>query len=112
MKTPQVRGYTVLTIIGRDGPRYAVELWRQPLHLWLIHNAYHWYDMHVEKIPGLHRFEHWLMSQSDDVHYTPICARRDLRCYLLEQRRKDHIARFDIDRETADKLRGTRGALV
>lgn len=92
-----MRGYQLSTSYHRDGSyTHHVTLYTQPWWRMALASAYHWYDMNIEKIPGLHKLEHWLDERNNDVNSVPICARRDIRCYRLTRAGRADLFTADI----------------
>lgn len=103
-----MKGYTVVTSYTKDSTSYHVDLWTQPLHHWLIAEVYHWYDMHICRVPGFHRIEGWIDTainrNTPVLEYLPICAKRDLRCYNLDRKHKTVRATFKISDATRERI--------
>jgi len=90
---------------------YAIELWKQPLHRWLIAKFYHWYSWKIHKVPGFKKLEKWLWKRYEDHHdgdelflYIPISNRQDLRCYDLCHKRQTVLARLELTKEDFDAI--------
>lgn len=108
----KVRGYecSIAYYIRSEDRSYHVTLWSQPLHLWLLAQVYHLYDMNVWKLPGFARLENWLLRRENrklgSDNSIPLGAKQDLRCYHLTHKgRVNHIT-LDVSGETYDRLRG------
>lgn len=91
-----------------DSPQvtHHVLLYTQPPWRHLTAQAYHWYDAHIEQIPGVHRLEHFL-DRFTGVDAIPFCARRDLRCYRLARAGRHDLAELDLDADTYTTLGGS-----
>lgn len=111
MKIPYKRGFTLVTIYstpsGDEGRRHQVELWEQPLHLWLLAMVYHWYDMRIYKVPGFRLLEQWLTNRhhGNPLEYLPLGVRQDLGCYWLTEKQRTVLAALPIDHETYERLK-------
>lgn len=105
MRMPAKTGYSTGLRISKDSSQHYVELWRQPLHQWLLVKIYHRYDMTVFRIPGFQRLERWIRNRAGDWTYIPIGSRQDIRCFHLTQRKRTTLARFDISEELANQIR-------
>lgn len=96
----KIRGYETGTIVSAHSKSYYLEIWKQDFFWWIVSSLYHWYDMRVEKIPFVHRFERWHHRRAKgDLSYVPIYCRRDIRCYHLTKRGKITVARIDLPLE-------------
>jgi len=106
MKMPVVRSYSCHTVYsGRDSKTWHVDLWRQPLYRWLIARIYHWYDMRIEKVPGVKWIQRLIDRRREtDLWYIPVSNERDIRCYHLGEKQKVIITSFDITEEVFRSL--------
>lgn len=104
-----MRSYSLYFTFGKDGPpRYYVEVFQQPWYRLLYSTLYHWYDMHIFKVPGFKAFERWHSKRyCKDLTYTPISARQDEKCFFLDRKGKIVLAQCEVDSDTYDKLGGT-----
>lgn len=90
-----------------DDYKYLVRVYRQPFHRYLISRIYHWYDMHIHKVPGIKTFERWHAKKfSKDWNYVYFCDRRDVKCSFLSRQDKVILAEFEIDEATYVKMGG------
>jgi hypothetical protein len=105
-------GYTLATIYSRTSKRYQVEFWSQPWRHWIVANVYHWYDMHVFKVPGFRRLEKWLHDRhgNDPLEYIPLGCRQDLRCWHLTNKRRVQLVTLGITAEQYGRLGGRYGS--
>jgi hypothetical protein len=93
---------------------YHVEFWTQPLWNYVVYRLYHFYDMHIFKVPGMRTLakvaDWWLFRKAEgkDFMAMPWCAEQDLRCFELSKRGRVSVGEVDIDKETYDKLRKAR----
>jgi hypothetical protein len=108
MRLPRKTGFStglIYSLRDRANDRHYVELWSQPLHRWILARIYHHYDMHVFRLPGFELLERWVEWRSGDaLHYLPISARQDLRCYRLGEKDRTVLAHLDIEPEVAEKI--------
>jgi hypothetical protein len=107
MRLPHARGYARYTTHSLRTPEctvtYHVELWRQPLHRWLIAWAYHRYDTLMWRLPGFRLAERLVMAwktRGGDILAVPWGANMDCRCYFLGQRGRVVLANIQIDEAT------------
>lgn len=97
--------------------RYYVEIYTQPLWERLLYKAYHWYDMHIFKIPGMYKVERglfearsWLAERrgKESILIMPWFASQDCRCFALSQKKRVVLATLDLTEEQYVSLRNTR----
>lgn len=104
------RGWTLYTMHGigikdPDKPKtsYWAELYHQPSWRWMIARAYHWYDMHIFKIPGFRWLDaHWGRKRS--ITWMPISARQDCRCYELFAKGRVTLTSIEIDQALYERM--------
>lgn len=97
--------------------RYYIEVYTQPLRNRLHYKAYHWYDMHLFRIPGLRKLERglfearcWLRARrgKESILVLPWFAAQDCRCYELSIKNRTDLATLDLTREQYVTLRNSR----
>lgn len=103
-----MKGYTVYTsydIRNKDvEPKHWIELWTQPLHRWLIAQAYHRYDDIMWRLPGFRWVENQLLKASGDKPDLPWGAKMDCRCYELMHQGRVVNGRVLLAKDVADFL--------
>jgi hypothetical protein len=102
------RGFELYTLHSRTTITYHVQLYKQPvLRLWIA-SAYHWYDMHIEKLPGVKLIDKLISNRrlkKDFEFYIPTWADRDIRCYHLMHKGRVDIINFEVTKEQYDSLK-------
>lgn len=93
---------------AEDGHQYLVEIYKQPLHRYLIAWVYHWYDMHIFKVPGFKKFDNWHHRKfgKGNIFFIPISCRQDLKCAFLSRQDKVILAELEVDEATYVRLGG------
>lgn len=103
------RSYELYTLHSRNKTiTYHVRLYKQPAWNYWIGVFYHWYDIHVENIPGVKLVEGWINRRRlkkgwDD--YIPTWANRDIKCCYLLQKNIVELQSFEVTEEQYEKLR-------
>lgn len=103
-------GITLYTVYcnSSNEPTYRIELWLQPWRRYLAARVYHWYDMHIFKVPGFKLVENanlrWKMRRNPGRICLPLSAEQDCRCYYLARRDRRVLARFPVDEATYEAL--------
>lgn len=116
--------------IGRDGPRYWVEIAEQPLSRYMISCLYEFYYWRIgwiaRRLEPLNRRMHertcalcraarfdggteGFMEREGElynVHYEPLFARQDERSFDLDHKNRLRIAWFETDEEVCERLGG------
>lgn len=100
-------GFTIYTrYSGSRSRTYYVEIWRQPLRLWIAAMIYHWYDMWIYRVPGFRALERWNRSRHDSEDwFIPLSCRQDLRCYHLANKQRLILATFELTQQQYQQLR-------
>lgn len=102
------RGFGVSTVyhLYTESRTYRLELWEQPLHRWLIAQAYHWYDMRVFKMPGFKALENFIerRHKGDPLLYLPLSARQDCRCYDLMVKQRVVLASIEVSEDVRNRV--------
>lgn len=108
MKKLMKRGFNVSTVyhLSSENRTYRLELWEQPLHRWLIAQAYHWYDMRIFKVPGFKALERFLERhhKGNALLYIPLGPRQDCRCYYLMVKQKTILASIEVGKDVRDRI--------
>lgn len=107
-------GITLHVILHIREPKersYEVELWLQPWRRYLVARVYHWYDMHIFKVPGFRAVEkvhkRWKSRRLLPGEIVlPLSAEQDCRCYYLARRDRRVLAKFPVDEATYEALKG------
>src|SRR5512144_137179 len=87
----KIRSYELSTSNKRNEPStitYWVTLTKQPLWNKIIADIYHWYDMHIYKIPGwklISKIHRWIKRSKSDNLYIPLANEQDIRCFHLSR---------------------------
>ncbi len=104
------RGYELFTIhrIRKGGVTFNVRLYQQPTLRYWIARAYHWYDMNLEKIPGVKLVESLVNKRRlkrGFEQYVPTWANRDMKCYHLNRKEMVEIIDFEVTEEQYNSLK-------
>lgn len=86
---------------------WFVEFHRRPWWRWIIWQAYEWYSLRVQKLPGFRTIEilHERILNRDHVWwFEQLCIRQDLKAYSLGEKGKEILGSIEIPRELAVKL--------
>jgi hypothetical protein len=104
-----LRGYELYTLHkDRNTKTYHVRLYRQSAWWLWVGSVYHWYDTHIEKVPGVKWIEGLINKRRLKrgwEHYIPIYAARDIRCYYLNRKSRVEIKDFEVTEEEYNRLK-------
>lgn len=96
---------------------YYIEVYTQPFWDRLHYKVYHWYDMHLFRIPGMRKFERalyeakcrWQQWRGNDTFLEmPWFAAQDCHCYELSRKNRKDLVRLDLTEEQYFTLRSSR----
>jgi hypothetical protein len=97
--------------------RYYIEVYTQPLLDRLHYKAYHWYDMHIFRIPGMRKLERGLYEArcwwrarhgKETILVMPWFASQDCHCYELSIKNRVTLVTLDLTYEQYVKVRSVR----
>ena len=102
------RGYELSTLYGKDYTKHQVTLYKQPWFRYWIGQVYHWYDMNIEKVPGIKVVEGWINGRrlkKGWESYIPTYANRDIKCYHLIRKSLVELQAFEVTEEQYNNLK-------
>jgi hypothetical protein len=103
------RGYELFTRFSRDKKiTYHVLLWKQPTARYWIAELYHWYEIRIEKVPGVKLIQNIINRRRIKKGwelYIPVWANRDVRCHYLTRKNRQDIIEFEVTEEKYNSLK-------
>jgi len=111
----KIRSYELYTFYDAGAePKhgYGVTPYTQPLHRWLIGQAYHWYDSTITRLPGfhwvdkIHEWWHIRVRHEDPADFLPLPVLQDINCFHLGRKGRQELRGLTISAEDYKKLGG------